>query len=225
MILNYFQKILKNSTTSILKPSLLVAMMVIGSCGTVSRVTLQQRLMWDHQILEKQIESFTTSGLHAQLMHEVMECATLRIDGQDFPSWHRQRLLTRLLYLETLDLGSYQSQVEMLKRCLRTKLYQSQLITRSFSNPSRMAWKDRRQNSRIRYPRVDSLERHLPSLPKERLKKAWTQRSTGRIPETTRMMERNYNSSSMMNQANGRSPIIFSTTGGLQKPVLGSEQE
>ena len=38
-----------------------------------------------------------------------MECAILRIDGVDFHSWHQQRQLTKLLSLQTLGLGSFQS--------------------------------------------------------------------------------------------------------------------
>ena len=43
------------------------------------------------------------------------------------------------------------------------------------------------------------------------------QRSIGKIPVITPMMERNSSSSSMMNQGNGRGRTTSSTTGGLQK--------
>ena len=179
MILSYYQKILKNSITNILKLSLAVAMMATGSCGTVKSVTLQghtiststgRKLTWDHQTLEKQIESSSISGKRAQLMQEVMECATLRIDDQGFPSWLVQRRLTELRFLETHGSVSYQSLVVMLKRCLQTKLYQYQQTTHSSLNQYKMEWNDQRPNYRIRSPHEDSPVNPLPSQPKRNKK-------------------------------------------------------
>ena len=83
-------------------------------------------------------------------------------------------------------------------------------------------------------PIQDGMERQedLPEIPfkkpkwKEReWEKVWTQPSIGRIPGTTRMMGRSYNSSSMMNRVNGKGPTTSSTTGGSQKRVSGSVQK
>ena len=179
MILSYYQKILKNSITNILKLSLVVAMMVTGSCGTVKSVTLQghtiststgRKLMWDHQILEKQIESSSISGKRAQLMQEVMECATLRIDDRGFPSWLVQKRLTELRFQEIHGSESYQSLVVMLKRCLQTKLYQYRQTTRSFSNQYKTEWNGLKRNYPIRSPREDLRESPLPRQPKKNKK-------------------------------------------------------
>ena len=93
MTFNPIQKILKKNTTSILIMSLIIVMMGIGSCATVPRTTLQDRTMsislgqrstWEHQTLDRRIESFTISGRHARQIKDLTECATLRTDGLDF---------------------------------------------------------------------------------------------------------------------------------------------
>ena len=116
MTFNPIPKILKKNTTNILIVSLIIVMMGIGSCATVPRTTLQDRTMfislgqrstWEHQILGRQTESFITFGRHARQIRDLMECATLRTDGQALASWHPQRLLTWQQLPRTLDLGSY----------------------------------------------------------------------------------------------------------------------
>ena len=119
MILNIILKKLKSNTINILIPSLLVGMMVIGSCATVSHATLQdhticistgQRLTWGHRISGMPTESSITFGKHARLIADVMECATSKTDGLALASWRLQKLLTLLQHQGTRDLEYYLSQ-------------------------------------------------------------------------------------------------------------------
>ena len=235
MILNNIRTILKKSIMTISTVSLLGGIMVIGSCATAPRVTLQghtistltgQRSMWAHRTLDKQIEYSITFGRRARLIQDVMECATSRTDGLVFPSWQAQRLLTKLRSLETLDSEFYLSLDLMLKRCSQTRWFQYRQTTRSSSNRSRMVWKDPKRNYPTRFRHEDS--REIPCEPPRRRRtnnRVWTQPSIGRTQETTRTMGRNSSYSSTMNRANGRGRTTSSTTGGLRKPVSGLEQK
>ena len=225
--------ILKSSTTIISIVSLVVGLTVIGSCATGTRVTLQghtistltgQKSTWDHRTLGKQTRYSIIFGKRARLIREVMECATSRTDGLVFPLWEARRLLTKLQSPGIPDLEFYQSLDQMQRRCSQIRLYQYQQITRSSLNQSRTVWKGRRRNYRIRPRQEDSLGVPL-TKPLQKPKKVWTQRSTGRTPGTTRMMGRSSNYLSTMNQGNGRSRTIYSTTGGSQKRVSGLEQK
>ena len=209
MILKGREKILKSLTTIILIMSLIIVMMVIGSCATVNRVTLQghtiststgQKLMWDHQILDRQIGYFSTFGKLARLTPDPMECAILRIGDPDLALWPHLSASTRLQLQQTLGLGYYLRLEQMLRRCLQIKWYQYRPIILSSSNQSRTVWNVPKQNSRIKYPQDDSHETRYdpPEPPKRKRKMDWIQLSTGRIPGTTPTMGRSYNSSSMM---------------------------
>ena len=233
MISKYFRTILKSSTTIISIMSLVVGLTVIGSCATGPRVTLQghtistltgQKSTWAHQILDRQIKYSTISGRRARLIQEVMACATSRTDGLVFHSWEVQRLFTKLQSPEIPDLEFYRSLEEMRRRCSQIRLYQYLLTTRSSSNQSKTVWRGPRRNYRIRHHKEDSLEIPSTRLPR-RLKKVWTQQSTGRTQGTTRMMGRSSNYSSMTNRVNGRNRTTSSITGGSRKRVLDSEQE
>lgn len=210
--------------------------MVTGSCATVPLVTLQDhitytstglRSTWDHQILDRQIEYFTTSGRLARQIPGLMECATLRTGGLDLVLWHHPSASTRLQLHRTLGLGYYQKLEQMRRRCLQTRWYQYPSTTPFSSNQFKTVWSAPKPSSPIRYPQED-----LPEIPFEKHKrkmKEWQrgsiQQSTGRIPGTTRMMGRSYNSSSMMNRVNGKGPTTSSTTGGSPKRVSGSVQK
>ena len=131
MILKSIQKVLRKSTTIILAMSIISVVMVTGSCAMAKVNTLPVRimststglkLMSGSPTFDKPIGYYTSSGRHAVQIQEVMECVTLRIEGPVSASWQVQKLLTRLHYLETLDLGSYQSQVEMLKKMFTDKV-------------------------------------------------------------------------------------------------------
>ena len=235
MIFNPIQKILKKNTINILMLSLIIVMMGIGSCATVPRTTLQDRTMyislgqrstWDHQILGRQTESFTTFGRRARQIGDLMECATSRIDGLGLALWRPQRLLTWQQLPRTLDLVSYLRLEQMQRRCLQTRLYPYQSIIHFSSNPYKTVWNDRRRSFPIRYRQED-----LPETPSKRpivrrnLGRGSIQQSIGRTRETTRMMERNYNSSSTTNRANGRGRTTYSTTGGSQRRASGLEHE
>ena len=215
--------------------NLTAGMLVIGSCATVKRTTLQDRTMsislgqrstWEHQTLDKRIEYFITSGRHVRQIKDLMECATSRIDGLGLASWHRQKLLIWQPLPRTLDLGSYLKLEQMQRRCLQTRLYPYQSTIHFFSNQYRMGWNDQRRSYPIKYRQED-----LPEMPSKKpiirrnLGRGSIPRSTGRIRETTRTMERNYNSSSMMNPVNGRGRTIYSTTGGSRKRASGLEHE
>ena len=228
MILKAIQKILKINIINILMMSLIIVLMATGSCATVNRVTLQghtistltgQKLMWDHQILDRQIGYFSTFGRLARLTPDPMECATLRIGDLDLALWPHLSASTRLQLQKTLGLGYYLKLELMLKRCLQTKWYPYPPIILSSSNQSRTVWNAPKRNSRIKYPQDDSHEtRYDPPDPfKRKRRMEWIPLSTGRTQGTTPMMGRSYNSSSMMNRVNGRGPIISSTTGGSPK--------
>jgi len=58
-----------------------------------------------------------------------------------------------------------------------------------------------------------------PQASEEDQQGVWTQQSTGRIQETTRMMGRNSDYLSTMNRVNGRNRTTYSTTGGSRKRV------
>jgi len=76
------RKILKSSTILILKMSLIIVLMVTGSCATMSLVTLQDRTIYtstgrkltlEHLILDKPTESFITSGRLARQIEDLTE--------------------------------------------------------------------------------------------------------------------------------------------------------
>ena len=234
MILKDNQKILKSLITNILIMSSIIVLMAIGSCATVSRATLQdhtiststgQKLMWDHQILDTQIGYFSTFGRLARLMPDPMECATLRIDGLDSVLWPHLSVSTRLQLQRTLGLGSYLRLEQMLKKCLQIRLYQYRPIILSSSNQSRTVWSAPKRSYPTRSLQEDLRETRYdpPDPPKRRYRTDWIRPSIGRTRETTPMMGRSYNSSSMMNRGNGRGPTISSTTGGSQRRASGSD--
>ena len=189
-------------------------------------ISIGQRSTWEHQILGKQTESFITSGRRARQIKDLMECATSRIDGLGLALWHPQKLLIWQPLPRTLDLGSYLRLERMQRKCLQTRLYPYQSTIHFFSNQYRMGWNDRRRSYPIKYRQED-----LPEMPSKKpiirrnLGRGSIPRSTGRIRETTRMMEKSYNSSSMMNPVNGKGRTIYSTTGGSQKRASGLEHE
>jgi len=237
MTFRTFQKILKKSITATLTMSLIAGMLVIGSCATVPRTTLQDRTMsislgqrstWDHLILDRQTGYFTTFGRRVKLINGATECATLRIDDLDLALWRLQRQSTWQLPLKTQDLGSYLKLERMLRRCSQTRLYPFQSTIHFSSNQYRTEWNVPKQNYPTRF-----LPKDLPEIPlrkpikkkKKDWEQAWTPRSTGRTRATTRTMGRNYNSSSTTNRVNGRGPTTSSTTGGSRKPASGSVQK
>ena len=200
MILNYFPRILKNNTMDILRMSIIVVMMVTGSCATAPRVILQghntstltgQRLMLDHQTLGKQIESSITFGKRALLMQEAMECVISKTDALVSPSWHLQKQLIKLQYLKTHDLAYYQSLVAMLRKCSQTRLYLSQQIIRSSSNQYKMEWNAPKRNYRTRYRREGLQESRLQKHQSSKLKRGLTQQSIGKTQATTHMTGKN----------------------------------
>ena len=236
MILQDIQKKIKKSITSTLIPNLIIVMMVTGSCATVPRVTLQGHTIStstgpkstsDLQILDKQIESFIIFGRPARPILGHMECATLRIGGLDLVSWPHLSASTRLQLQKTLGLGSYLRLEQMLKKCLQIRLYQYRPIILSSSNQSRTVWSAPKRSYPIRSLQEDLRETRYdpPDPPKRRYRTDWIRPSIGRTRETTPMMGRSYNSSSMMNRGNGRGPTISSTTGGSQRRASGSDPE
>ena len=233
MILSNIKKILKKNTINILIPSLIIAMMVIGSCATVPRVSLQGHTIststglkstWDHRTLGMPIEYFFISGRLANWTIDPMECAISRIDGLVSPLWRVQKLSILQQRLRIQDLGYYLRQEQMLRRCLQTKWYLYPRITHSFSNQYRTEWNVPKQNYRTRYRQGGSREIPLkPRVPRRIPKQDWIRLSTGRTPVTTPTMERSSNYLSTMNRVNGRGRTTSSITGGLQKRVSGSD--
>ena len=230
MILKGKVRMLKNLIINTLTVNLIIVLMVIGSCATVNRATLQdhtisistgQKLMWDHQILDRQIGYFSTFGKLARLIPDPMECATLRIGDLDLVLWPHLSASTRLQLQKTLGLAYYLKLELMLKRCLQTRWYQYPPIILSSSNQSRTVWNAPKRNYPIRYPQGDLREIRYdpPEPPKRKSRMDWIQPSIGRTRGTTPMMGRNYNSLSTMNRVNGRGPTTSSTTGGSPKRV------
>ena len=96
MILNLIKKTLKKNTISILILSLIIVPMVIGSCATGYRLSLQGhtiststglRSMWDPLILDRQIDYSFIFGRPVNWIIDPMVCATSRIDGLVSPLW------------------------------------------------------------------------------------------------------------------------------------------
>ena len=232
MILSNIKKILKKNTISILIPSLIIVMMGIGSCATGYQLSLQGhtiststglRSMWDPLILDRQIDYSFIFGRPVNWIIDPMECATSRIDGLVSPLWRVQKWSTLQPLQRIQGLAFYQRQELMLKRCLQTRWYPYPRIIRSFSNQYRTVWNVPKRN----YPTRSRQEglREIPLEPREPRRiyqPDWIQRSTGRTPVITPMMGRNYNSSYMTNQANGRGRTTSSITGELQKRVYAS---
>ena len=211
--------------------SLIFVLMVTGSCETVSHVTspapiiytsIGQRSMWVHPTLGMQTDYFFISGRHARPIIDVMEWATLRIDGLVSPLWHLQKLSTWQLLPEMRGLGYYQRLEQTRRRCLQIRLSRFPRTTRFFLNQYRTVWRGQRQNYRTRYHREGSQERQYrqpPKPPKRVIRWDLIPPSTGRIQVTIPTTGRNYRSSSMTNRASGRSRTTFSITGGSQKRV------
>ena len=229
MILNNIKKILKKNTISILILSLIIVPMVIGSCATGYRLSLQGhtiststglRSTWDPLILDRQIDYSFIFGRPVNWIIDPMECATSRIDGLVSPLWRVQKWSTLQPLQRIQGLEYYQRQELMRRRCLQTRWYLYPRITRSFSNQYRTVWNVPKRNYPIRSRQEGSREIPLePREPRRIHQPDWIQRSTGRIPVTTPMMGRSYNSSSMMNRVNGKGRTTSSITGGLQKRV------
>ena len=233
MIFKAILKILKTNITATLIMSLIIVMMVIGSCATVPRATLQDRTifistglrsMWAPQTFDMQTGYFSTFGKHARLIADAMGCATLRIDGLVSPLWRHQNVFIRLQLQKTLDLGSYLRVEQTLRRCSRIRWSRSPLITRSFLNLSRMVWNAQRRNSRTRYHQGGSrgIQYEQPAPHPLRYRTDWTPQLIGRTRGTIHTTGRNYNSSSTTNRVNGRGRTTSSITGGLQKRVSAS---
>ena len=66
----------------------------------------------EHRTLEKPIDYSLYSGKPVKLIRDAMECATLRIDGLDFRSWHRQNWYIKQQYLAIQDMEYYLRQFE-----------------------------------------------------------------------------------------------------------------
>jgi len=113
--------------------------------------------MLGNQSLEKQTDYSLYSGKLAKQIQDATECATSKIDGVAFHSWHHQKLLTKLLSPQILDMVSYQNPGLMLKKCLPTRLYQYPLIIHSSLNQYKMEWIDQKQNWHIVFPQVNLL--------------------------------------------------------------------
>ena len=233
MIFKAILRILKTNiiVTSIM--SLIVVMMVIGSCATVPRATLQDRTifistglksMWVPQTFDMRTGYFSTFGRHARLITDVMGCATLRIDGLVSPLWRLQKLSTLQQQLRIQDLGFFLKVEPTLRRCSPIRWSQSQLITRSFLNQYRTVWNVQKRNSRTKYHQGGSrgIRYEPPAPPPLRYRTDWTPQLIGRTRGTIHTTGRNYNSSSTTNRVNGRGRTISSITGELQKRASAS---
>ena len=130
MTFNLIKTMLKTSIRSTLIMSLIAVAMATGSCVTALQPISQDHTMYTstglrltlgHQTLGRQIEFFTISGRPVRLIQDATGCVILRIDGQDFRSWHQVRPYTRQLLLQTRGLAYYQN--------LELKLYSHKLYS------------------------------------------------------------------------------------------------
>ena len=170
------------------------------------------KLMWGTQTLENQTDYSIYSGRLARQIQDATDCATLRIDAQASLSWLHRTPLTRQQYREMQGLVSLVNQELMRRRCSPIRWYPSQSTILSFSNQYRTEWNAPRRSYRIKSRRRDSLVTPLRRQPRIS-RPVSIPRSTGRTRATTHMTERNLNSSSTTNQANGRGRTTSSTTG------------
>ena len=176
------------------------------------------KLMLGTQTLGKQTDYSIYSGKLAKQTEGVMECAILKTVDRDLALWPQERWLIQLLLVPIHDSAYCPNLGPMPKKCSQIKSYQYRSITRSFLNRYKMVWTDLKPNLHTEYqhqnsqggtsrPRVIG-PRNLPDS---------IQRSIGRTPVITPMMERSSSSSSMMNRESGKGQTTSSTTGGLRK--------
>ena len=175
------------------------------------------RLMLGDQTFEKPIDYSLFIGKRVKQIDGVMECAISRIDVQVFRLWHPQRQLTWLPYLPMHGTEYCPNLEPMRRKCSQIKWYQYRSIIHSFSDPSRTVWIAPRQNLRTEYPLRNLHVKDSNQKIEPRKSLDWTPLSTGKIPGTIHMMERNSHFSSMMKPANGNARKTFSITGESQK--------
>ena len=214
---------------SILIESLSAGKKVLASLAKVSLLTLLAltictcsgpKLMLGSQTLEKRIDYSTYFGRHANPISGHMECVILKTVGQVSHLCPQLNRSTLLQYQQIHGLEYCPNLVPMLRRCSQIRWYQFPSTIPSFSSRSRTVWTGQRPSSRIESLQVNSQEgRFLKPLRKTKQKRyqVLTPPSIGRTPATTPMMGRNLNSSSTMNQGNGKGRTTSSTTGGLRK--------
>ena len=178
------------------------------------------RLMLGSQTFEKQTDYSLFFGKRVKQIKGVMECAISRTDVAVFRLWHPQRQLTWQPYLPMHGTGYCPNLEPMLKRCSQIRWYQYRSIIHSFSDPSKTVWIAPRQNSRTEYPLRNLHERDSSLTPKFKKWSDLTQQTIGKTPATTPTMEKNFHSSFMMRQENGKNPKTFSITGESRKPLL-----
>ena len=91
--LNVEKKVLVSSITAIL-----YILLVLITCTCSGQKSTLEPL-----IIEKQIDSSLYSGKRVKLIADATECATLKIDDQDFHLWRQANWSIKLQYLPTLD--------------------------------------------------------------------------------------------------------------------------
>ena len=209
---------LKKNTMTILTKSLNAAMKAFRSLTKVILLILLAlitctcsglKLTWAPQISGNQIDFSLYSGKHVKPINDVMVCATSKIDGLVFHSWHHRNSLIKQRYLPTHVLEYYQSQEPTLKKCLPIKLYPYQLTTHSFSNPYKTVWIGQKQNWHTGYQRQNLRGESLIRAKGRRSSKGSTQRSTGRTRVTTHMTVKSSSYLPTMNQVSGSVQITF----------------
>jgi hypothetical protein len=112
------------------------------------------------------------------------------------------------------DSVSYQNLEQMLKRCLQIKLYQSRLITHSFSNRFKMVWTDQKLNLPTESQHLSLQEKNLTQMKDLRKWLDSIQLLTGKIQVITPMTVKNLCSLYMMRLENGRDLKTSLITGG-----------
>jgi len=104
---------------NILIKSLLKEIMAIGSIiraillillGLIICTCSGPKLMLGNQSLEKQIDYSLFSGKLAKQIQDVTECATSKIDGVAFHSWHREKQLILQQSVLTQGMVYFQNQ-------------------------------------------------------------------------------------------------------------------
>jgi len=200
---------------------------VFGLIAKVSLLTLLvlitctcsgPRLMLGNQTFEKQIDYSTFSGKLAKQTNVVMECAILKTVDRDFLLWPVEKQLIWLQLVPMHDSAYCPNLGPTPRKCSQIKSYQYRSIIRSFLNPYRTVWTVPKPSWHTGFPHQSSQDgTSLVQVIGPRSSRDSIQRSIGRTPVITPMMERNSNSSSTMNQASGRGRTTSSTTGGSRK--------
>ena len=175
------------------------------------------KLTLANQIIVKPIDYSTSFGKPVKPTFDLTGCVILRTDDPASHSWRQVRLSTLQPYPVMRGTEYCPSPVPMRRKCSPTKwcLYPSTI--RSSSNQYKTVWTDQKQNSLLEFQHQNLQDGVLLAPTGQRIYRAWTPQSTGKIQEITPTMEKKSSYWYMMNPGSGKNQTTSSTTGELQK--------